>query len=694
MVNGFVNPYNFIQFPERKAKAYTDKDKHTGYIEYTVTTKTPLFIPNSSSDTAFCESDKNVSDEGKNVYSKGADKKQYHKSYDFFSYTDLDPLKHYEDEYHMPVIPGSEMRGVVRNAYETLTDACMGVLNEDTHPIKRSAECFKPALLYRDAQGKMELCAARSLRIDPLAERNSNPKGFESCHNGAKIYYCNPPKNDKGQPETITMYSFTKGSHKWCGYLLKWGMGVKKKRYHVFSINQNGESPEIKVSKDVVKRKLLPVLESYLSQPGIKAYNERAYKEYKQDLTDFLDEKKEAYFPVMYSKLGNGIFYLAPACFSKEISNHNIGELAGEFRPCEGNFCPACDLFGYIAGGSKEAKGSRIRFTDLYVVNNDQVTEQEQIKKYYLEENHGKVTLQTLGEPKLGNVDFYLKRPYGASFWTYDYYINHGKTRVEGGQLRGRKYYWHHRNVDTTGQNTDITKLNKTIRPIKSDVEFKGKLYFESISEKQLQQLIWLLNSSKQGEGRTLGLKLGSAKPLGYGSVTCSVTSVEERKLTIEDGLVNYRMMPYLFEHISYENVGFSDKVKNEFFTIADIAAVPKNIEITYPKTKEQMGKLLTEGYLWFGCNHGTVSGKVMPKNRADVLIKNVLPFITESGLSLPYYENTDKKHGEKKGSWSNKNSNGGKRNCHKAYSHSSLGNRHRQDGDRRDDYRDQRKGY
>ena len=54
-----------------------------------------------------------------------------------FSYTELDPTKRYEDEYHIPVIPGSEMRGVVRNVYETLTDSCMSVLNTDTYPVKK-----------------------------------------------------------------------------------------------------------------------------------------------------------------------------------------------------------------------------------------------------------------------------------------------------------------------------------------------------------------------------------------------------------------------------------------------------------------------------------------------------------------------------------------------------------------------------
>ena len=152
----FLNPYNFISFPQKKAEAYTDIDKHTGVIEYTITTKTPLFIPNSSSDKAFKESEK-VTD---------------HKSYDFFSYTNLDSKKLYENEYHLPVIPGSEMRGVVRNVYETLTDSCMGLLNEEEHPVKRSAERFKPALLYRKNE-KLVLYEADSLRIEKKVEKEA-----------------------------------------------------------------------------------------------------------------------------------------------------------------------------------------------------------------------------------------------------------------------------------------------------------------------------------------------------------------------------------------------------------------------------------------------------------------------------------------------------------------------------------------
>ena len=81
----FLNPYNFIGFPDKKAKAYIDTDCHTGVIEYSLTTETPLFIPNSSSESAFKEAAL-VND---------------HRSYDFFSYTELNVEENYDWIYHI-----------------------------------------------------------------------------------------------------------------------------------------------------------------------------------------------------------------------------------------------------------------------------------------------------------------------------------------------------------------------------------------------------------------------------------------------------------------------------------------------------------------------------------------------------------------------------------------------------------------
>lgn len=584
MVEKFINPYNFISFPKRKAAAYTDEDKHTGVIEYTITTKTPLFIPNSSSETAFKESD-TVKD---------------HKSYDFFSYTELDSGKRYENQYHIPVIPGSEMRGVVRNVYETLTDSCMGILNSEEYPVKRTPTRFNAGLLCRNGDGTIVLRSAESSSIGEKAFKGEMPRGFEKNRNGDEI---------KGK-----------------GYLLKWGMGVKKVRYHVFSLKNVREKGTL-FSRDEIERKLLPVINSYLDQPALKDDNQYAYKEYKEDLENFLQGKGGMYFPVNYSTLANGVIYLSPATITKEASNNSVGMLAGAFSPCKEDFCPACDLFGHI-GNNNDSKGSRIRFTDLYV------TEKKEAKEYYLCD---KKTLQALGGPKLGNTEFYLKRPDGATFWTYDYNVRNGRINVEPGELRGRKYYWHSRDGHII--EAEASKLNKTVRPVKAEVAFCGKLYFEGISKKQLNQLIWILNSGSE----KLGLKLGSGKPLGLGSVSCNVVQITERKIEVKNGMLEYAEVPSDI-NVTYEAAEFSSSVKEEFYKIAGLDSIPENMEITYPKDFTQKNKAIETGFSWFVENHETVSGKKWASGREDIKIKRVLPKITSKELGMPY--GGQEKHG------------------------------------------------
>lgn len=625
-MKGFVNPYNFIGFPQEKAKAYTDTDVHTGMVQYTITTKTPLFIPNSSSDKAFVESDQTAD----------------HKSYDFFSYTEMDPGIRYENEYPIPVIPGSEIRGVVRSVYETLTDSCMGMLNSEKRMVKRSAEQFSPALIYRDNTGKMSLYRAKSLRIGEESVKGSYPRVFEDDKNGTVFYYKEPERNQKNHYKPITEYSRVRGKYKKTGYLIKWGMGVKKKRYHLYSVSGKECIKDIDISRDIIERKLFPILESYLSQPGLSQENKRAYEEYSEDLKAFLHGDAGAYFPVNYSELNKGIYYLAPSIFSKEVSENKTETLADVFAPCRDDYCPACDLFGYVGKNNEFSRGSKIRFSDLYTVG------EKSAKDYYLNGNSGKVTLQTLGEPKLGNVDFYLKRPYGADFWTYDYYTSHGRTEIEKGTLRGRKYYWHHRKVNTSGH-MKASHLNKTIRPVRENIVFEGSLYFENISEKQLKQLIWILNSGTE----KLGLKLGGAKPLGYGSISCKVEQVLERKIQMSDTRLSYVVQSRPVESLSYEDVGFSNCVRDEFYKISDFTSVPEGVEITYPKTVDQKGKSLTEGYCWFVENHKNLAGKGMPTKRTEMKIRKVLPTILEEDFSLPYYVNYQKKKNSGKKTYS-----------------------------------------
>lgn len=590
----FVNPYNFISLPNKKAKAYLDEDKHYGVIHYSITTKTPLFIPNSSNDNAFgC-------------------KETDHKSYDFFSYTDLSNEKNVSGKYQEPVVPGSEMRGLIRNVYETLTDSCMGILNDD-YPVKRISVAFNPGLLRIEEDGSLSLLKADSFRID---DDIYNPKKIDRYKDGDLIYFDTPKPEGKVNGK---IHSFDKNKNNFNdhGYVLKWGFFINrrmknaKNNYHAFKLS--GDIVRNGLSKNEIKNKMNSIVTSYLEQPTVKPDDAKAYEAYKKQFELFLEGKREKYFPVNYSDKVKGLLSITPATFSKEVSSKSVADYAGVFAPCKDSLCPACDLFGKIGDN---AKGSRIRFSDMYVEKHDSN------KSYYVKDF---VTIDNLSSPKISNVDFYLERPKNATFWTYDYYVSNNKVYAYTGILRGRKYYWHHHPESVRfNSNVEKTKLNKTIRPVKEGVIFKGELYFDGISKKQLNQLIYILNTGKDG----LGLKLGMGKPLGLGIVTCSVSSVEERKIVLEDSQLNYGVSSYDYSNVTYESAGLSLYVKKEFEKIAGLKAVPKQYEICYPKTTSDND----HGFEWFQTNHNSK----IARSREEMKIKLALPKILDNDISLP----------------------------------------------------------
>lgn len=112
----------------------------------------------------------------------------------------------------------------------------------------------------------------------------------------------------------------------------------------------------------MIKSKLSAIVSSYLDQPELKKKskekNKIAYEEYLEDLERFLASDSEGYFPVTYSMLrpGDQNVYLAPANYSKEISQYNLGTLSGEFAPCKNVYCPACDLFGHVGETGQDQK--------------------------------------------------------------------------------------------------------------------------------------------------------------------------------------------------------------------------------------------------------------------------------------------------------------------------------------------------
>ena len=630
MGSTFVNPYNFIPLTGDKEKAVDGAGHMTGVIEYSVLTKTPLFIPNTSCDHTFLfDGDELTGDEWKHI--------EEHKSYDFFSYHNLSPEEEKKDNrgnYQQPVIPGSEIRGMFRSNYEILTESCMSVIDSETVLSKRVSEGFRAGLIRRNEHGKWDLLKAvdylmrtfgeNDLRADVEGDwKNDEALWGRKCYvqevkEGQKVWFS---QYDKRSPRAkplafnVSTAAPQDGTEKTAGYILKGedgpamtseqDMPLRQSKHccHIFARDKTAKAP---VESNVDIDRLEWVLKEYkrLSLNGKEKPDTVRYGEYAEELKNFKDNGTEgSMFPVYYSKICGGeggsdrkiLLTLSPACITREIYEHKVKDIIKTFQSCTGNecLCPACSLFGMVQ--KDRASASRIRFTDLLPEN------KEDSKDYYISDC---VTLAPLSSPKLSNTEFYLKRPGDATFWTYDYYVSSQKEIIPYvAEVSGRKFYWHQIGVKLP-KNVEKTNQNMTVRPVREGIVFRGKVYFQGITERELQQLIWLLQAGEEGDihKKSHGYKLGAAKPLGLGSIAVSVDDVRVRRIVLEKDIISRKEDSY---NRKIKDSVFKDETIRNYRIMTAFDAV-RGERVSYPVTEGQTGQagIVEEGYKWFTENH------------------------------------------------------------------------------------------
>ncbi len=313
----------------------------------------------------------------------------------------------------------------------------------------------------------------------------------------------------------------------------------------------------------------------------------------------------------------------------KEDKDYTIDKLVRDFVPCRNKdeCCPACDLFGMIGTGPKaneQSKGTLIRFADAKVKE-----EKRNKKDYYMK----LVTLEPLQGPNAKTAVFYLQKPEGQDAGTY-HRIENGK-KLKPGEIRGRKYYWHQPDMQLRSD-LKPTNLNTTIRPLKPGISFRGKLYFDGISQIQLEQLCWIL-SGGEPDGMSLSYKLGRGKPLGLGSVRFKLTRINERTVYMENGKIIYKENEPKESIPKYNELRFDPQCKKDFMTISDYETT-RGMTITYPRTKTQMTGPMKEGYKWFQANRERIDG-----------ILHLLPSISDYRNVLPYLDDPKKEDEEDK---------------------------------------------
>lgn len=625
----FINPYNFISVYGKCKKdnnikeIVKDRKLISGVIDCTLIAKTPIFIPNTTSKNA--------------LHVEGEDKD--HKSYDFFSYEDLNEIS--DKDVKEPVIPGSSIRGTIRAIYEALTNSCFSVIDDKRILSKRMPDASKPGVIRRE-DNKYVLYDSEKF-MAKYKECKNDPNGEfdkKDYSNGQRVLF-KPgskykKKGRKRKPidigtvvEDIIPYD-TKEQHEVEdykeGYILLGGVIGNKHHFSIISAEVN-QKDFIREMDDLDNLKNVIALYKDNLEKGNKKL-EKEFSDYERKI-NLLENGKTGAIPVFYKKVesragtNDGFIYLSPSCITREVYYNTIEKILKDmenYNPCDdiNKLCDACSLFGMVG---QEANSSRIRFTDgRYKSNENGIYDDI-------------VTLQELATPRISSTEFYMKSPReelkDAEIWTFDYaakWDRSKKIKLKGfkPELRGRKIYWHHRN-GLTMKNNKRNNMNVTIRPAKKGVKFEFKVFFDRITKDELNKLVWVLNLGENNEKSNYCHKMGMGKPLGLGSVKIVVNSVKKRFIDL-DTLDNV----YKYENIEINPPKFNDDVLREVKVVTNLNSVKGTI--SYPKATDKKGKKTI--YDWFIVNKCFNGG-----NRFKPKINKTLCKVTEKNLTLPSYK-------------------------------------------------------
>jgi CRISPR-associated protein (TIGR03986 family) len=639
----FVNPYHFVGLQEscgRQSIPYKErKGKLTGWIQCRMETLTPVFIPNTSS--ASGSDDGNNSDVfAKKIFKEKENKQVVVDSYDFFSYTDLSSLRGDDlQKPKEPVIPGSEIRGVIRSAFETVTNSCLSTIDDDQTLFKRVTINGRPGrLILEDGKWKIQKCERLGIAFRWTPGDKHNFSKIINCLNeGQEVYIKRGDKykTKKGfraftvvdDIKTFEKKGFDKG------YFHK-GEPFGEKKHHESVFASTGEN-DIEIDESAVEN-YLKNLELYKNK-NVNLHLKKGKSEHSG--YDRIDTKnkglKDFHKSLIYYKKHNNKYYLSPAAIGREVFYNKLTDIIRGYEPCEhrGDLCPACALFG-MAG--KHGAASRVRFTDAHTA----------VKLNKMEDYYDEVRiLKELAGPKLSAAEFYLKqKPENAHMWNYDYSFkwerkNNKKIEVEFKnylpEIRGRKFYWHQLHPDPYIEKEKeddpkfVSDRNVAVRALRKGITFDFKVYFNEITESELKRLLWVLtigNSQKNAH------KIGMGKPLGMGSIKITVTEVMIRDILMDSETIEYNIADRLeklnYSSMNHEEIGCSQKVLKEFLFLTRLEHPFSNI-IAYPANVGEK-----ENYKWF------MENKKIKGTGTNPIIENPLPTVTAvTGPELPRYQ-------------------------------------------------------
>lgn len=463
----------------------TQTGTHTGYIDLTITTETPLFI--------------------------GGPSKQ----------EDTTPLEFYGGQ-NNPTIPGSSLKGMVKEIFKIVTASSF-------RPYQRGTGLgdFEDRYLYfRDFASAIK--SLKEYYAERMVGMEKNGKGeYKAATKATPGFIIQTVNND---------YFAVPSESKKCSYMDNDGMELKKDKASIDWMNtyvnihtgpMRSKKSYMRITKPGNFDKRIPIpqscIESYADDKNRGTLDlldkktgksGEAAKEYTHS-TDvkfvvpcFFTEKDG-----LVEHFGHGRFYRI--AYDLKISDHLPNSLEQH-----NNGVDLCDsVFGY---GDNWA--GRVSFSDAHV--------QGTLKMCPSDYPH------PLMGPNPTSFQLYLEQ-------NVDDHNTYNHWGHEHASLRGYKMYWHQplakaKDWTRTAEEKEI-KGTRKIRPVDRGVTFTSRIHFERLSDVELGALLMSLNLDQYSGGqRRTYYKLGMGKSIGFGSVKL------DTEVTIFDNNSRYAV---LFEH-------------------------------------------------------------------------------------------------------------------------------------------------
>ena len=490
--NLFSYPYNFVSLGDsqninRKKREDEEGEKYSGKIKCSLKNLTPIFIGNKTDEK-----------EEKTLTLKVEGNEKY-------------------------VIPASTLKGELRNIIEVLTTSCIKNVEEERLDYRGSVggrtNVFGIIKKFPTANDDGIIIEADKVKVNRKKILFNYKPGFypvKVANNSLVKDYIRKgklkPNYKKGEddPNAINFPDeFKKVQQGGTINAVLWVSSfIPNKKYEKLLIPaEKGKEKCYSFSKSDYEDLL------YL----IKQRKENEEKKAPKDRENFyIDELKEGdtiIFEVNEKgKIENFSFSEIPRLRYK-ISPLDL--VPKQFHPCTGEeLCFACRMFGTIGDHSENKNGKKKEENIISMSSKIFISDALSIKEKN-QNMEDKIALSPLGEPHPSLASFYLEKG------TYD---------NETSQIRGRKFYWHHKEkikagtgyrgyLDSIRNQGDNEKVVSTIHFLKPLQNFEFEVAFKDLTDEELGILIYSLELEQD-----LLHKLGKAKAFGLGSCEIKIT--------------------------------------------------------------------------------------------------------------------------------------------------------------------------